>query len=112
VKIADFGVSRHRSQEGDMTAETGTYRWMAPEVCCRFICCSFPLGNSDAHIPMTKSLNIMHKLCAITWCQMALLSLFISHPHQFMEQLVHQLLTKLRRLLVLSNCIVHPRCAD
>ncbi|KAL5216147.1 hypothetical protein ABZP36_007548 [Zizania latifolia] len=32
VKIADFGVSRHRPQEGDMTAETGTYRWMAPEV--------------------------------------------------------------------------------
>ncbi|CAL5029148.1 unnamed protein product [Urochloa decumbens] len=32
VKIADFGVSRHPSQEGDMTAETGTYRWMAPEV--------------------------------------------------------------------------------
>ncbi|VAH39280.1 unnamed protein product [Triticum turgidum subsp. durum] len=32
VKIADFGVSRQRSQEGDMTAETGTYRWMAPEV--------------------------------------------------------------------------------
>jgi len=32
VKIADFGVSRHRSQEGDMTSETGTYRWMAPEV--------------------------------------------------------------------------------
>uniref|UniRef100_M8B0Q9 Serine/threonine-protein kinase HT1 n=1 Tax=Aegilops tauschii TaxID=37682 RepID=M8B0Q9_AEGTA len=31
VKIADFGVSRQRSQEGDMTAETGTYRWMAPE---------------------------------------------------------------------------------
>jgi serine/threonine protein kinase len=33
VKIADFGVSRHPSQDGDMTAETGTYRWMAPEVC-------------------------------------------------------------------------------
>jgi serine/threonine protein kinase len=33
VKIADFGVSREPSQEGDMTAETGTYRWMAPEVC-------------------------------------------------------------------------------
>ncbi|RLM66738.1 serine/threonine-protein kinase STY8-like isoform X1 [Panicum miliaceum] len=32
VKIADFGVSRHPSQDGDMTAETGTYRWMAPEV--------------------------------------------------------------------------------
>jgi serine/threonine protein kinase len=36
VKIADFGVSRNPSQEGDMTAETGTYRWMAPEV-CRFL---------------------------------------------------------------------------
>jgi len=32
VKIADFGVARHGSQQGQMTAETGTYRWMAPEI--------------------------------------------------------------------------------
>ncbi|KQJ94770.1 hypothetical protein BRADI_3g13060v3 [Brachypodium distachyon] len=32
LKIADFGVSRIGSQEGQMTAETGTYRWMAPEI--------------------------------------------------------------------------------
>lgn len=32
MKIADFGVARVGSQEGQMTAETGTYRWMAPEV--------------------------------------------------------------------------------
>ena len=32
MKIADFGVARLGSQEGQMTAETGTYRWMAPEV--------------------------------------------------------------------------------
>ncbi|KAJ4786516.1 hypothetical protein LUZ62_037762 [Rhynchospora pubera] len=32
VKVADFGVARLGSQLGDMTAETGTYRWMAPEV--------------------------------------------------------------------------------
>lgn len=32
VKIADFGVARLGSQEGQMTAETGTYRWMAPEI--------------------------------------------------------------------------------
>jgi serine/threonine-protein kinase TNNI3K len=32
VKVADFGVARLESQNGDMTAETGTYRWMAPEV--------------------------------------------------------------------------------
>ncbi|KAJ1692581.1 hypothetical protein LUZ63_009279 [Rhynchospora breviuscula] len=32
VKIADFGVARVKSSSGIMTAETGTYRWMAPEV--------------------------------------------------------------------------------
>lgn len=34
--MADFGVARFQNQGGVMTAETGTYRWMAPEVgaCC------------------------------------------------------------------------------
>lgn len=32
VKVADFGVARVQSTGGVMTAETGTYRWMAPEV--------------------------------------------------------------------------------
>lgn len=32
MKVADFGVARVQSQSGVMTAETGTYRWMAPEV--------------------------------------------------------------------------------
>ncbi|XP_040998676.1 serine/threonine-protein kinase STY46-like isoform X6 [Juglans microcarpa x Juglans regia] len=32
VKVADFGVARFQTQGGTMTAETGTYRWMAPEV--------------------------------------------------------------------------------
>lgn len=32
VKVADFGVARFLNQGGAMTAETGTYRWMAPEV--------------------------------------------------------------------------------
>eukprot|EP00201_Polytomella_parva_P019299 CAMPEP_0175057736 /NCGR_PEP_ID=MMETSP0052_2-20121109/11433_1 /TAXON_ID=51329 ORGANISM="Polytomella parva, Strain SAG 63-3" /NCGR_SAMPLE_ID=MMETSP0052_2 /ASSEMBLY_ACC=CAM_ASM_000194 /LENGTH=555 /DNA_ID=CAMNT_0016322989 /DNA_START=154 /DNA_END=1821 /DNA_ORIENTATION=+ len=32
VKIADFGVARIIEHNGNMTAETGTYRWMAPEV--------------------------------------------------------------------------------
>ncbi|KAJ7967113.1 putative Protein kinase [Quillaja saponaria] len=31
VKVADFGVARVKAQTGVMTAETGTYRWMAPE---------------------------------------------------------------------------------
>ncbi|THU51003.1 hypothetical protein C4D60_Mb06t26400 [Musa balbisiana] len=32
VKVADFGVARIQNQAGVMTAETGTYRWMAPEI--------------------------------------------------------------------------------
>ncbi|XP_059630517.1 serine/threonine-protein kinase STY46-like isoform X2 [Cornus florida] len=32
VKVADFGVARFQNRGGVMTAETGTYRWMAPEV--------------------------------------------------------------------------------
>ncbi len=32
VKVTDFGLSRFLDTDGDMTAETGTYRWMAPEV--------------------------------------------------------------------------------
>mmetsp|Transcript_2326 Transcript_2326/g.5569 ORF Transcript_2326/g.5569 Transcript_2326/m.5569 type:complete len:548 (-) Transcript_2326:431-2074(-) len=33
VKVADFGVARVKCTDGSsMTAETGTYRWMAPEV--------------------------------------------------------------------------------
>jgi len=32
VKVTDFGLSRFLDKTGDMTAETGTYRWMAPEV--------------------------------------------------------------------------------
>ncbi|KAL8552983.1 hypothetical protein ACS0TY_001597 [Phlomoides rotata] len=32
VKVGDFGVARVKAQTGVMTAETGTYRWMAPEI--------------------------------------------------------------------------------
>lgn len=32
VKVTDFGVATDTSMLGDRTAETGTYRWMAPEV--------------------------------------------------------------------------------
>ncbi|XP_041018900.1 serine/threonine-protein kinase STY17-like isoform X2 [Juglans microcarpa x Juglans regia] len=32
VKVSDFGVARMQAQSGVMTAETGTYRWMAPEL--------------------------------------------------------------------------------
>ncbi|KAL8168379.1 hypothetical protein V2J09_009878 [Rumex salicifolius] len=37
VKVADFGVARLQTQSGVMTAETGTYRWMAPEACLFYV---------------------------------------------------------------------------
>lgn len=39
VKVADFGVARVKVQSGVMTAETGTYRWMAPEVISLSLLC-------------------------------------------------------------------------
>lgn len=47
VKVADFGVARVKAQSGVMTAETGTYRWMAPEVSL-LLCELFDFYN--AHI--------------------------------------------------------------
>ncbi|KAF5931870.1 hypothetical protein HYC85_028041 [Camellia sinensis] len=38
VKVADFGIARFQNQGGVMTAETGTYRWMDPEVELSFVC--------------------------------------------------------------------------
>eukprot|EP00741_Cyanophora_paradoxa_P017250 tig00020961_g16661.t1 len=32
LKIGDFGLARFKAESGIMTAETGSYRWMAPEV--------------------------------------------------------------------------------
>ncbi|KAL2457651.1 ACT-like protein tyrosine kinase family protein [Forsythia ovata] len=37
VKVADFGVARVQAETGVMTAETGTYRWMAPEIPYAFL---------------------------------------------------------------------------
>jgi len=35
IKVADFGVARVKAESGVMTAETGTYRGMDPEVILR-----------------------------------------------------------------------------
>ena len=32
LAIADFGLARYQTSDSRMTAETGSYRWMAPEV--------------------------------------------------------------------------------
>jgi len=39
LKIADFGVARiEANNQSEMTSETGTYGYMAPEVYCSRIC--------------------------------------------------------------------------
>jgi len=42
VKLADFGLAREETLTEMMTAETGTYRWMAPEV-SPFLCSDWNL---------------------------------------------------------------------
>lgn len=39
VKLADFGLAREETVTEMMTAETGTYRWMAPEVRINSVIC-------------------------------------------------------------------------
>lgn len=39
LKLADFGLAREETVTEMMTAETGTYRWMAPEVWPLCLCC-------------------------------------------------------------------------
>lgn len=46
VKLADFGLAREESLTEMMTAETGTYRWMAPEVHLNGICVFFVYVSS------------------------------------------------------------------
>lgn len=41
VKLVDLGLAREETLTEMMTAETGTYRWMAPEVCSAFRFVSF-----------------------------------------------------------------------
>lgn len=47
IKLIDFGLAREETVTEMMTAETGTYRWMAPEVvyhqvsCYLYLCFQF-----------------------------------------------------------------------
>lgn len=51
LKIADFGVARvEASNPNDMTGETGTLGYMAPEVCLLNIC--FSIRYSTAYRSM------------------------------------------------------------
>ncbi|KAK2974310.1 hypothetical protein RJ640_026871 [Escallonia rubra] len=57
VKVADFGVARVKAQSGVMTAETGTYRWMAPELMA-FTCSVFLSLKVIEHKPYDHKADI------------------------------------------------------
>ena len=69
VKVADFGVARVKAQSGVMTAETGTYRWMAPEVIfCYWPCYLHHFTIANVYIKEMWSMNThtlghLHGLC-------------------------------------------------
>lgn len=54
VKLADFGLAREETVTEMMTAETGTYRWMAPEVCA-FLLTQFDFGLLSPDISSIRS---------------------------------------------------------
>lgn len=59
VKLADFGLAREESLIEMMTAETGTYRWMASEVVTfSFLACSIRFLNK----PLISNLCCAAKL--------------------------------------------------
>ncbi|CAK9167245.1 unnamed protein product [Ilex paraguariensis] len=66
VKVADFGVARVKAQTGVMTAETGTYRWMAPE------------PHQSSHFD--DLLSLATQLCDLCHMNTAVLTSLISIP--------------------------------
>lgn len=64
VKLADFGLAREESLTEMMTAETGTYRWMAPEVYWR-IDILFALYDSYLRVAWTDCANT---IAVIQYC--------------------------------------------
>lgn len=70
VKIGDFGVARIMSQTGCMTAETGTYRWMAPEVIehrpydCKADVFSFGILLWEL---LTGDVSLLTLFCVLQW---------------------------------------------
>ncbi|KAI8536930.1 hypothetical protein RHMOL_Rhmol10G0295000 [Rhododendron molle] len=74
VKVADFGVARVQTQPGVMTAETGTYRWMAPELqACIFDILALVWV-------LTTGIVIFHVIFSKLLGPAAKMSLFLKHP--------------------------------
>jgi len=68
VKVADFGVARVKDQSGVMTAETGTYRWMAPE-------CLNVVSYQAGYILVVQTADRMPKM-SLSTCRMIIERMF------------------------------------
>ena len=60
VKLVDFGLAREESLTEMMTAETGTYRWMAPEVLIKM---SHSLSLSHIYMDQLVLILLVIMLC-------------------------------------------------
>lgn len=95
VKLADFGLAREESLTEMMTAETGTYRWMAPEV--------------------LNCLKVLGLYCSGNWCFVftndSFIYLEIALQHSHTEARGKEALQSQGGCLQLCNCSVgaHPQ---
>ena len=57
LKLTDFGLAREETVTEMMTAETGTYRWMAPEVVNTTFCINLKQAKLHTETKATSNLN-------------------------------------------------------
>ncbi|MBA0594383.1 hypothetical protein Gorai_011291 [Gossypium raimondii] len=84
IKIADFGVARIEVQTEGMTPETGTYRWMAPQLLSYF---KWSTGNWFAsYISMITVLTVFVDAFVLTFSLSSVFPELVSDLHLEMIQ--------------------------
>merc|ERR1712070_65874 len=85
-KLSDFGLSRRVVEEGVMTGETGSYRWMAPEVI--------------RHEPYDKSCDVFSFALVLV----ELLTSMVPHPDKRPIEVLYQVADQALRPELPSHC--------
>lgn len=63
LKLTDFGLAREETVTEMMTAETGTYRWMAPEVINTIFCINLKLVKLHTETKASKIFMLAVSFC-------------------------------------------------